>query len=654
MLKQESKIEEMSREENKYNKNYLNNLLENINQNQKEILDSVNEYFVNNNDIIIIENKNYDNNKLLILSILWGTYLGCVNFFKNKNINEDDLNIFYKISQNRQNQNENINKDFIIFTSIIDFFSNLYSKLDFKENNEKLNIPKINDVNDINIKEKSKNEIKNNKINNDDINKSNLENNIIKIAKNNSKINEGKDEEKEKEIFSTCIFCIEEFKEDEIINPLLDCFKHVHGKCFANYIEHELNNNKFPIKCPLCPNEDTHEINYKIIHDCLILNDKENLINKLENISLNHLSETNPDEVSFCPTPGCSYICFYDINEYHLNCPLCKKSYCLKCKTEWHQGLTCEEYQNEKKYEENMTEEDKLNEKKFNDYIKGNKCKQCPKCKRWVEKNKGCDHITCPCGTHFCYNCGQLRDSFAPYNHRCPNKYNINKNRNTFLDDDVFEDFYYIHRNLFQDLENIRNNNTLNNNTLNNNNLNNNNLNNNNLNNNNFNNNNNLDPQQNKNDLYLNKNSNNIVNNKNLFNNNFPNNINNSNNFNSLNQEMLKTMKNYSNNFFQNKNNIFNNNYAFNNFQNNFNNNQNLDNSFNNTNNFMMNPFLFNTNLNNSCNFGIFNPSNNFFQQNNFLNNKNPINNNMQNNQNNQNPSNMYNNNIMNFPQNKN
>ena len=648
MLKQESKIEERSREENKYNKNYLNNLLENINQNQKEIFDSVNEYFVNNNDIIIIENKNYDNNKLLILSILWGTYLGCVNFFKNKNINEDDLNIFYKISQNRQNQNENINKDFIIFTSIIDFFSNLYSKLDFKENNEKLNIPKINDVNDINIKEKSKNEIKNNKINNDDINKSNLENNIIKIEKNNSKINEGKDEEKEKEIFSTCIFCIEEFKEDEIINPLLDCFKHVHGKCFANYIEHELNNNKFPIKCPLCPNEDTHEINYKIIHDCLILNDKENLINKLENISLNHLSETNPDEVSFCPTPGCSYICFYDINEYHLNCPLCKKSYCLKCKTEWHQGLTCEEYQNEKKYEENMTEEDKLNEKKFNDYIKGNKCKQCPKCKRWVEKNKGCDHITCPCGTHFCYNCGQLRDSFAPYNHRCPNKYNINKNRNTFLDDDVFEDFYYIHRNLFQDLENIRNNNTLNNNTLNNNNLNNNNLNNNN-----FNNNNNLDPQQNKNDLYLNKNSNNIVNNKNLFNNNFPNNINNSNNFNLLNQEMLKTMKNYSNNFFQNKNNIFNNNYAFNNFQNNFNNNQNLGN-FNNANNFMMNPFLFNTNLNNSCNFGIFNPSNNFFQQNNFLNNKNPINNNMQNNQNNQNPSNMYNNNINNFPQNKN
>ena len=58
-------------------------------------------------------------------------------------------------------------------------------------------------------------------------------------------------------------------------------------------------------------------------------------------------------------------MCFYDKNEYHLNCPLCKKSYCLNCKTEWYKDLTCEEYQQQKKYEENMTEEDKLNEKKF-------------------------------------------------------------------------------------------------------------------------------------------------------------------------------------------------------------------------------------------------------------------------------------------------
>lgn len=32
--------------------------------------------------------------------------------------------------------------------------------------------------------------------------------------------------------------------------------------------------------------------------------------------------------------------------------------------------------------------------------------KQCPSCKFWVEKNKGCDHMTCRCGYEFCFRCG--------------------------------------------------------------------------------------------------------------------------------------------------------------------------------------------------------------------------------------------------------
>ena len=130
---------------------------------------------------------------------------------------------------------------------------------------------------------------------------------------------------------------------------------------------------------------------------------------KLETISLNHLAENNSEEVTFCPTAGCNYMCFYDKNEYHLNCPLCKKSYCLKCRTEWHLNKTCQEYQSEKYVKENDI--------KFEEYVKGNNFKQCPNCKRWVEKTYGCNHITCRCGTHFCYRCGKLMDG----NHICPN-----------------------------------------------------------------------------------------------------------------------------------------------------------------------------------------------------------------------------------------
>jgi len=39
-------------------------------------------------------------------------------------------------------------------------------------------------------------------------------------------------------------------------------------------------------------------------------------------------------------------------------------------------------------------------------FVKGKKFKQCPKCKYWVERATGCDHITCRCRYEFCYKCG--------------------------------------------------------------------------------------------------------------------------------------------------------------------------------------------------------------------------------------------------------
>lgn len=43
----------------------------------------------------------------------------------------------------------------------------------------------------------------------------------------------------------------------------------------------------------------------------------------------------------------------------------------------------------------------------------------CPGCKTGIERVEGCFHITCPCGTHFCYLCGE--EIFAPFygTHHC-------------------------------------------------------------------------------------------------------------------------------------------------------------------------------------------------------------------------------------------
>ena len=621
---------EILKENNEYE-----SILEDINRGHKKILKNLNEYLNKDDKNLNNDKTNYNQNRFMMLAILYGTYigtLGTLGELKDKKITTDDLNFLQKISE--KGENNNINEILNIFTETINSLSEFYLKIKDNKKEEKLkdanntlinlNEKKLEIKLNNNIYVKKNNNLKNNKLNND---KNNINKNIIKK----------KDEEKPKT--STCIFCIEEFNEDEIVNPILECFNHIHGRCFANYIEHELNNNKFPIKCPLCPKEQIHEINYKTIYDCLILNDKDSLVNKLENMSLNRLSETNPDEVSFCPTPGCSYMCFYDINVFHLDCPLCKKSYCLKCKTEWHENLTCKEYQDEKKYEENMTEEDKLNEKKFNEYVKGNKCKQCPKCKRWVEKNRGCDHITCPCGTHFCYRCGELRDSNDPYKHRCKNNKGINDAYDYYNEFDDYFNLDYLENlnindnqreirrdNIFNDLKNqLKNNNTFNlNNNYSNNNFNNMNMNN--YYNNSFNN-------MNMNDYY-NSNFNNM---NNSFNNMNMNNYKN-NNFNNMNM-------NYFNNM--NMNNYYNNNFNMN--PNNFNNNildnqmkfnQNFGNNYNNmTNNYSFNPLLMkNNNYNNKNNLNdlnLYKYSEIFSQQNNNLNNQNQFNlNNIQNNEN--------------------
>jgi len=694
--------------ENNQKDNYIYEILENISRSQREALDILNGFEIKN---LSIDKKSYDAKRLILISMLWGTYIGTIGSLQEKNITKDDLIFLNEVSN--VNKNNKINEELNNFNLIIKSFTDLYLNMNNmnNQNNYKIIIEPIKPVEESNdniINNKIINDKINNKNQNDDFyllgnnnveNNDNLlisnkdekniiinDNNPINLINNNNiksvdnekgnKINDNNNiiKEAKKQKVSTCIFCIEEFDEDEIVNPLLECNKHVHGKCFADYIENELNNNHFPIKCPLCSNKERHEINYKTISDCLILNDKEKTVIKLENISLNRLSETNPDEISFCPTPGCQYICYYDANVYHLDCPLCKKSYCLKCKTEWHKNQTCQEYQEF----HNMTYDEKINQKKFDDYVKGNKCKQCPTCKRWIEKNKGCDHISCLCGTHFCYRCGEVRDSKNPYNHRCPDKprygisnlvhFNINdrrdrRNNNRNNINNLFNDFNY-HDNI---RTNFNGNNTFNFNNNYNNNINipplSNNFNNNFINppiyNNNF-----INPPIYNNNINTNMNNlpfNNNINNNNynsIFNNNINNNMNNSpfsnntnlqngNNMNNLpfnnNQNNNINNINYINSPFNNNSNIrFNNNLNNNNYG--FTSNLNTNTTFNYNNNFINNniqnsnfPNMNNQiNMSNQINMNNQNNANNQFNMNNQNNANNQFNMDNQNNMNNQ------------------
>ena len=64
----------------------------------------------------------------------------------------------------------------------------------------------------------------------------------------------------------------------------------------------------------------------------------------------------------------------------------------------WHKDMSCAEYSSYKGLDGE--------EESFKQFIRGAKYKQCPKCKFWVEKSEGCNHMECRCGMEFCYACG--------------------------------------------------------------------------------------------------------------------------------------------------------------------------------------------------------------------------------------------------------
>jgi len=175
----------------------------------------------------------------------------------------------------------------------------------------------------------------------------------------------------------------------------LSCQHEFCRNCLEEYFKNALKSRELPFVCPAmnCKKE-------VIDSDLLLLLDSKTL-EEYSNCSLSKFIEDHSDTYSCCPTPDCSYLFFFNQGEYDFECPKCKKRYCLKCQVNYHTGSTCEAYRQWRK-------ENGQAEVLFSEFVVGMKWKQCPGCKKWVEKNKGCDHIRCRCGFEFCYACGGL------------------------------------------------------------------------------------------------------------------------------------------------------------------------------------------------------------------------------------------------------
>lgn len=117
-------------------------------------------------------------------------------------------------------------------------------------------------------------------------------------------------------------------------------------------------------------------------------------------LSLKNSFVSDRHDFVICPGDDCQYCCYYpEGGEENVSCSNCRTEFCFKCGGKNHKPATCDM----------VTKWIKKNEDESGNivWLKAN-TKPCPKCHVNIEKNQGCNHMTCRnvskgCGYEFCW-----------------------------------------------------------------------------------------------------------------------------------------------------------------------------------------------------------------------------------------------------------
>ncbi|KAH8099503.1 hypothetical protein BXZ70DRAFT_229611 [Cristinia sonorae] len=108
--------------------------------------------------------------------------------------------------------------------------------------------------------------------------------------------------------------------------------------------------------------------------------------------------DQHSQELKYCKTPDCTQIYRRQTGASILQCPSCSATVCPGCDEEAHEGMTCTERQ--------LHSDPAYQQRRETEELEAAGCKRCPSCRAWIQKNDGCNHMTCrSCQTHFCWIC---------------------------------------------------------------------------------------------------------------------------------------------------------------------------------------------------------------------------------------------------------
>ncbi|XP_074028231.1 probable E3 ubiquitin-protein ligase RNF144A [Leptinotarsa decemlineata] len=201
-----------------------------------------------------------------------------------------------------------------------------------------------------------------------------------------------------------CKLCLAEVPLKDIVRiQQCDCAFCV--ECMKAYVEFEISEGAYDISCPdaQCPSQGV------LLQEEIKRLAGSDLLEKHKKYRLNREVELDKSR-TWCPRAGCETVCTMcpqkKCTPQSIYCPTCTTDFCSNCKSEWHEGLSCEEYSKQ------LTKEGKVEEPGIpfdSDLIK---C--CPMCNVPIEKDEGCAQMMCKrCKHVFCWYClTSLDDDF--------------------------------------------------------------------------------------------------------------------------------------------------------------------------------------------------------------------------------------------------
>ena len=225
-----------------------------------------------------------------------------------------------------------------------------------------------------------------------------------------------------KKISRTCAVCLDNQQLTQFDSERTPACRHmkrnVCDSCLFQHVRQQIQITfTDEISCP--EGNCQRRLDHHTVRNILLLGGDQQLIERYDrSVVLRQLEQM--EEFIWCANPTCRA---GQLNEGGIAntivvCYHCQQKTCFQHRIQWHEGMTCEEFDRhcDPKYKSSRRWLMKHS-------------KKCPGCSSQIEKNEGCDHMTCiKCRQEFCWLCladFQLIRRDGNHRHNKPCKYYV-------------------------------------------------------------------------------------------------------------------------------------------------------------------------------------------------------------------------------------